>query len=399
MGMTNEQTFFLQILADHLNRRQTAPRENIDWATMLTFAQNHQVNGIIYYQCKRFLPDEVKKRLEKKYGSELFYYYRRLELYEQVKNAFSAAQIPFFTVKGLTVAQLYPFPALRTMGDCDIVVHTEDKEKAHAVLMELGFENEAKGGNEWVYFKDKLEFELHDHLLYVETSNTEASRKLTDAAAWQKAAPTDDGTCYELDWSFHFLFLFLHLKKHFIHYGVGFRQFMDLAVVFQHCELDWTWLQETLEELSLWSFFQICIALINRWFETASPFEPKQLDASFYEEAKEKIFANGVFGFDDVTNHESRRANDILWHRGPRWLARMKVLLGNVFPPYRVMRYVTFYAFVDRRPWLLPFAWIYRFFRSFRYRLTANGKALLNESMIPNEIIDVRKEALAKWGL
>ena len=399
MGMTNEQTFFLQILADHLNRRQTAPREDIDWATVMTYAQNHQVSGIVYYQCKRFLPDEVKKRLEKKYGSELFYYYRRLELYEQVKNALSAAQIPFFTVKGLTVAQLYPFPALRTMGDCDIVVHTEDKEKAHAVLIELGFENERKDGNEWVYFKDKMEFELHDHLLYDKPGNTAASRRVTDAFAWEKATSTGVGTCLELDWSFHFLFLLLHLKKHFIHYGVGFRQFMDLAVVLQHCNLDWTWLRDTLEGLSLWRFLLVCLALIERWFGTTAPIELEQIDEAFYQEATDKIFSNGVFGFDNEANIENRTTNSILWHRGPLWLARMKVLLGNVFPSYRNMRYVPHYSFVNCRPWLLPIAWVYRLFRSIRFRMAVRGKIILSETFIPSEKIDGRKEALAKWGL
>lgn len=397
--MTNEQSYFLQILSDHLNGRKSTANETIDWSVVLTFAQNHQVNGIVYYQCKRFLPDEVKKKPEKKYGSELFYYYRRLELYEQVKNALSAAQIPFFTVKGLTVAQFYPFPALRTMGDCDIVVHTEDKEKAHAVLMELGFENEAKGGNEWVYFKDKLEFELHDHLLYEEFGNTIASRRLTDSDAWEKATPAGAGTCCELDWSFHFLFLLLHLKKHFIHYGVGFRQFMDLSVMLQHCDLDWTWLKDTLEGLSLWRFLLVCLALIERWFGTTAPIEPEQIDEAFYQEATDKIFANGVFGFDDEANIENKTTNGILWHRGPLWLARLKVLIGNVFPSYRNMRYVPYYTFVNQRPWLLPVAWVYRFIRSIRFRMASRGKIMLSEALLSSEKIDGRKEALAKWGL
>lgn len=397
--MTNEQTFFLQILSDHLNGRQTTPQENIDWSVMMTYAQNHQVNGIVYIQCKDFLPDKVGQKLQRKYFSELYYYYNREALYKKVQQAFCEAQIPFFTVKGLAVAQFYPVPALRTMGDCDIVVHPEDKEKAHAVMMALGFECQSNGENEWVYFKNKMEFEIHDHLLYDELFNTESSRRYTDLAAWEKASSVSNESFFVLEWSFHFIFLLLHLRKHLVFYGVGFRQFMDLAVLSLHCDLNWNWLQKTLEEFGLRRFFQICLALLNRWFEIALPYKTPMLDDAFYEETTEKIIANGVFGFDEEANQLNGTINAIICRSGPRWLARATLLIGSIFPSYRNMRTVSYYAFVDKRPWLLPAAWIYRFYRFIRYHLTPNGKHLIENAMTPNEKLDSRKEILTKWGL
>ena len=397
--MENEQSFFLQILSDHLNGRQTTQQENIDWSLIMTYAQNHQVNGIVYWQCKDFLPDEVGKRLRNKYFSELYYYYNREALFKQVKQAFSAAQIPFFTAKGLSVAQYYPIPALRTMGDCDIVVHTEDKEKASSVLISIGFENPSRGTNEWVYYKNKLEFELHDHLLYDVSGNTKSSRNLTDQVAWEKAASTGEGSCHELDWSFHFLFLLLHLKKHMLRYGIGFRQFMDLAVILQHRDLDWTWLQNTLKELELWDFLLISLALLRRWFEITSPVDTLEVDDAFYEEATEKVLGNGIFGFNDETNFANATISAILQNRGPLWWRRAKVLISSAFPTYRNMRYVPYYALLDRRPWLLPVAWIYRFYRVFRYHTTMNGKVMLDHAMTARMRLDAQKETLTKWGL
>ena len=63
------------------------------------------------------------------------------------------------------------------------------------------------------------------------------------------------------------------------------------------------------------------------------------------------------------------------------------------------MRYVKSYAFLDGRPWLLPAAWIYRFYRSIRYRLGAKGRNLVSNAFIPDEKLDARLDELKKWGL
>lgn len=396
--MTNEQAFFLQILTDHLNGRSTAARADLDWPTELAYAQNHQVSGIVYEQCKSFLPELWQGALSAQHSTELFYYFNRVALFEQVTKALSEAEIPFFTVKGLDVAQFYPISALRTMGDCDIIVHPEDKEKAHGVMIGLGFENRLKQDIDWMYFKDGMEFEIHDHLLYNEAGNEAAGREFMDRA-WNYAAPTENGTRYALDWSFHFVFLLLHLKKHLIHAGIGFRQFMDLDVVIRRCRLDWDWLEDSLTKLGLWDFAQVCFALLRRWFETPLPFETAELPDGFCQEATEKILANGIFGFDDQANAENKSLNAITRKSGPRWWGRLKTLLESSFPPYRNMRYVPHYAFLDGRPWLLPYAWLYRFCFAARNRMGANGKRIIGEVLIPDEKLDARERELAKWGL
>ena len=396
--MTNEQTFFLQILADHLNGRSTAARADVDWPLLLDYAQNHQVGGIVFEQCKSFLPELWQEALTAKQSTELFYYYNRVALFERVTKALSEAEIPFFTVKGLDVAQFYPVPALRTMGDCDIIVHPEDKEKAHTVMTALGFENRLKQDNDWMYFKDSMEFEIHDHLLYDEAGNEAAGREFTDRA-WEYTAPTGSGTRYALDWSFHFVFLLLHLKKHLIHAGVGFRQFMDLDVVIRRCRLDWDWMNSTLNGLGLRDFAQVCFALLHRWFETPLPFETVDLPEDNYMDAAEKVFANGIFGFHDESNRESKSLNAITRKQGPRWWARTRTLLESTFPPYRNMRYVPHYAFLNGRPWLLPAAWLYRYWFAARNRMGKNAKRMIDGALIANDRLDARERELAKWGL
>lgn len=395
--MTREQITFLKILSDHLNGRETAPAEGVDWAAVERIARDHQVAGMVYVQCRDFLPEGVRTGLAEKNASELYYYYGRVKLFDQVAQALTKAGIPFYTVKGLNVAKLYPVPALRTMGDCDIVVHPEDKEKAHGVFEKLGFRVHGKEEMEWGYWKNDLEFELHDHLLYDEIVNDQNGIEFSDSA-WEMTRRVE-GQRYELDQSFHFVFLLLHLRKHIVSSGVGFRQFMDLDVVMRRCALDWAWINTALETLGLVRFARVCFGLLNRWFETPLPFPCEEMEEGFYEEATNKIFANGIFGFHDKANRENRALNAITQKSGRRWHARLSNLLQSIFPPYRHMRYVPQYSYINGRPWLLPTAWIYRFYRGVRYRMIDNGKRMMGNVFVSNEKLDARERELAKWGL
>ena len=395
--MTREQITFLQILSDHLNGRETAPAEGVDWAAVERIARDHQVAGMVYVQCRDFLPEGVRTGLAEKNASELYYYYGRVKLFDQVAQALTEAGIPFYTVKGLNVSKLYPVPALRTMGDCDIVVHPEDKEKAHGVFEKLGFRVHGKEEMEWGYWKNDLEFELHDHLLYDEVVNERNGIDFS-GSAWEMTRRVE-GQRYELDQSFHFVFLLLHLRKHIVGSGVGFRQFMDLAVVMRSCNLDWPWIEATLDKLALRRFAEICFTLLGRWFEVPMPFDCGAMTDEFYEEATAKIFGNGIFGFNDVSNRENNTANAILFKSGPRMLIRIKSLIGSAFPTYRNMRYVPQYAFINGRPWLLPAAWIYRVYRAVRYRMGQNGRRMIDKALISDEKLDARRKELEKWGL
>lgn len=80
--MTREQHTFLKILSDHLNGRETAPAEGVDWADVERIARDHQVAGMVYVQCRDFLPEGVRTGLAEKNASELYYYYGRVKLFD-----------------------------------------------------------------------------------------------------------------------------------------------------------------------------------------------------------------------------------------------------------------------------------------------------------------------------
>ena len=128
--MTSEQKYFIQILSDYLSGRVTEPREGTDWAQIQSWAHSHQVEGMIYYQCKRFISPEKSELFELTYDAALYYYNNRRYVLNKIQKAFETEKIPVLTVKGLLAAQWYSVPALRTMGDLDILVHKEEDRKS-----------------------------------------------------------------------------------------------------------------------------------------------------------------------------------------------------------------------------------------------------------------------------
>lgn len=391
--MTAEQEFFLQILADHLNGKSTAPRQSMDWNAVKEFAHAHQVEGIIYYQCKDFMPAEVCAFCKRFFKVSLFYYLNRKKLIRNIHEAFSVHDIPFFVAKGVEAAQYYPVPGLRTMGDTDLIVHVQDRERATKVLADLGFAYDHEyTGKELVYTYNRMEFELHYDLIYDETVTIPEHQAFFNNC-WDYVR---EGT---LDHNFHFLYLISHLRKHLMNKGVGFRQFMDIAVAVRNDDtLNWPWIEEKLDELHMKRFASVCFALIDRWFGVLSPIQTAMLEDAFIERATIRIFTDGVFGFENKDNEIAYISNELRGFRGPRWLARLSMIRRHAFPGYHHFQGNDKYAFFDGKPWLLPAAWCYRFYLLLRGQ-TATGKEAINRIMTPNQLLDAREEELRKWGL
>ncbi len=391
--MTQEQEFFIQLLSDHLAKRSTQRNDHVDWEKLAHISRIHQVDGIVFYQCREFMPSAVRSMFEQAFSATLYYFINRERDYNEIRNAFNTQGVSHFTIKGLEVAGCYPIPALRTMGDLDIIVQREDKEKAGRILELLGFAPGEKAPDyDWAYRHNGMLYELHHQFLYDEV----VTRK--DQASFFNNY-WDYVKNGKLDWSFHFLFLLAHLRKHMMNSGAGFRMFLDIAAVIKADPgFNWHWIEEKLQVLGMEKFSKICFALIERWFQVKAPIHYPALEEDFAEKATEKIFANGIFGFQDEKNSQNAAANGILKHGNARNLSRVLMVLGHMFPKYIHMRYIPAYKFIDGKPWRLPVAWMYRFIRLMMGK-TGGTKQFMEKVKTSNKDVDAREEELRQWGL
>ena len=377
--LTKEQDLFIKVLSDFINQNgKNEIPQSIDIASLAAYAKKHEVKAILYYQADlpEFLPS---------YAMTIYSNINRVDMLQELV---SAINISYFVLKGGVVSEFYPVPMLRTMGDTDFVVHTEDREKVHEILLKQGYECKTKHQDrEWQYFKDGRELELHDHLIYEENVNNPKQEAFFNNF-WPYVHHNT------LDLSFHFLFLVSHLRKHFMNEGVGFRHFMDIAVVAKYGKLDWLWIEKTADEIELLPFLKTVLAFVFRWFSVAVPIECAEITDEFYEVSTAKIFEDGVFGFENIENRGSVAIN---LYRKSGNIGTLKATLHQIFPSYGEMKAAREYAFIEGKPFLLPFAWACRII--IRSKKKGAVKTKLVETVASTEAIRKREEMYRQWGL
>lgn len=392
--MGQEDYLFIRILADFISEKKTNLDTNVDWLSILQMAKKHQVQGIIYYQCKDMLPDNIRETLEEAYLSTTYYYVNRKNLMGEITSAFCQSDLPFFSVKGYEVARYYPIPALRTMGDCDIVVHRTDVPRAVQLLQQLGYTgSKTITLQQWGCKKNGMHFEIHDKLVQEGEYATQVQAEFFN----NYDLYLKDGA---LDSSFHFMFLLMHLRKHFLNRGVGIRQFMDLAAMIKNNDsLNWIWIEDKLACLDLLKFAHVCYALVESWFDISAPVEYIGVEKEFAEQVALKVLADGVFGFNNRDNKKTDAHTALIVVKGPLWIRRIKVIFRSVFLSYEIMRGYPGCEFIDGRPWLLPVAWGKRFVMILKEKDKSSVASVMKNSMIPIEELRERKELLKKMGI
>ena len=397
--MDKEKKFFLQVLADYLNIRETAVPEDINWDMLWEIALSQQLTGVVYHQCKSGiassdLPDAIKNRWKQGYKYYSLLYLKRLALLKQVDTAFQKANIPYLIFKGTELAKLYPTPAQRTMGDSDILVHEEDKQRASEALVSLGFELDTHLPVEWFAQKDEIKIELHHRLIYNYHSVEIYSLQAWGDKAWNYVSCEKDKAQYQLDLTYHLIYTLLHLRKHLLLEGIGFRQFMDVAVLAAQPRINWPQANLWIKDLNLEKFSQVCFTFCKRWFDIKLPVKEVEIQEDFYNETTEKIMSGGVFGYhgdDGKEQKENTVLNEVHFTQSSATYSIFK----RIFLPYNTMRGIPYCKFLDGRSYLLPIAWCWRCL----YILCTRNPVPYLKGAYDKETKRKKEEMLMKWGL
>lgn len=391
--MEKEKLFFLQVLADYMNKRHTQVPDNLDWSVLEEIGQAHQLTGVIYHQCKNSivqsgLPDVEKVKWKRSYMYNFLLYSKRMALLSQIDAEFLKDNIAYLIVKGTEVAKLYPVPALRTMGDSDILVHEGDKQRACDVLKRLGFDVGTSSSREWYAAKNEIKLELHHSLIYDYSVELEAIQAWGNKI-WNHVSKQKDKSQCKLDLTYHLIYILLHLRRHLLFEGIGFRQFMDVVILATQPEINWHQADLWFKELKLEKFAATCFTCCSRWFDVKIPALKLELEETFYSESTAKIMNGGVFGSKDKEKIENILFNEMRFSKS----SSEHAILKNAFLPYKKMRLLPYCGFLNGRPWLLPIAWGWRLI----YRMEKVVPLL--KGAYDNETIKKKDDMLTKWGL
>jgi len=376
------------------------PDENMDWDKVLKYAKIHKVEHLLACAIKRHdylsCPDEIKIPLLCESRKVVFSNALHKSAILQLLRDMDEEGIHAILLKGYAIADCYEVPESRLSGDADIWIDVKDEERATLFMRRQGFsvEERWKTGHHSVCHHDllgcvELHVSLYDELIEeVWFRNKEGAEYIIEEKLTVNSA---DGKYYTLGYTDHFIFLVLHMIKHFILSGLTVQMMLDVALFLRkhkaHINTDRVW--EIICALSYGKLLN-CILWAMVQFGGFSPDDFPGLSAEVPEpmiRVLDDLENGGWMGSVNKTNREEgwfEYNRQIMLSSMPVWKYWLYMLKWKyvtvVFPPLSSLE--TKYPYLKRRPYLLPCAWTHRFFvRGFR----AVRKGALREAIVLNE--------------
>ena len=301
---------------------------------------------------------QMPEPLREQWEQALFGQKRRFGqyLYQQdaVLRLFAKAEISCVVMKGAVSASYYPEPAYRAMGDIDLLVYPQDREKAESLLLENGFRKFGYAdAMEQPFAKGSLIVEVHTGAFingaFVETINSYLLNHLE--APSRKTLYGFSFPC--LEEACNGLILLEHLHHHFRD-RLGFRQVIDWMMYVDGQLDDDTWnhgMGSFFREFGLETFAITVTAMCQKYFglRRVGISWTQGVDETLCDKLFDHIFSMGNFGRKLKANQNS--AAGML-----RDCSLPSILTGLQKSGQEN------WQLCHRHPWLRPFAWLYQIF-------------------------------------
>ena len=357
--MDLEYRTIIEILKSFIH--QTVPQipQDTNWDDVVYLAAINSVLGIVSYMIHKYRLEEEEEILEAcKSGYEREYRLNRWknQKKEELVLAFQKDSIDCIMFKGSVVRELYPIPEFRSFGDIDILIPKKQREKSRTLMKRMGYEESGAWEPVFTYKKSQEYYEFHTELLETDIPQKPECRMFF-REPWKHAVLQENNT-YRFDEEYHFLYLLTHLAKHMASSGAGIRMFLDLALYVMRFgeQMDWDQIQRNLKEMNLLTFAQTAMTAVRWWFHVESPLTDDSISQVFLEDFTESILLGGTFGREDKdsgmldVSREDRRSGKA---------NRITIMRKRLFPP--ASQIAARYTYLQKRPWLLPAAWVHRF--------------------------------------
>ena len=153
----------------------------------------------------------------------------------ELQKTYDAAGLSFILLKGLGLGAFYPSPDLRTGGDLDTLFHSAaEYERANDLLQQAGYklheESEVRYGHT-AFTYGRTIVENHGRAVFFDHKrhNRYFDALVRESIDTQSLVSQQHGdyTIATLPHELNVVYVFIHLFFHWLHWGVGFRQYSD----------------------------------------------------------------------------------------------------------------------------------------------------------------------------
>lgn len=246
--MKNINQIFLNLLCAYF-QNQTVAEIPTDLGALYDLAFKHNLVPIIYEVLRKnddfnpssnkFMNTAINQIVMQQQRTEQF-----LNIYQKLLNA----NLKPLVIKGLICRQLYPQSDYRCSSDEDIWIKPEDFNTCFQVLINNNFRctNKQLITDDFLntvqtinFTNNILTIEVHINpfgtLDNLHKQMNSCFKNVFDDSIIIKV---ENQTIFTLNPTNHYLFLIIHLYKHFISAGVGIRQVLDILIFYQHHQKD-----------------------------------------------------------------------------------------------------------------------------------------------------------------
>ncbi len=346
----------------------------LDGAALVQCALAEGVAPLLYtlVRGQAILPSTTEESLRLAYlesAARNFFLFRELE---KVLRSLSAQKIPVLLLKGAALGPaVYGNPALRPMGDLDLLVRPADAPRALEILASIGYRpirpplhpTTLTADESQVFLRyGEVNLELHWGLLDL----PHYSYRLPMERIWADARLISIGTAQA--WMLNTEDQILHLCAHLaLHHGEGRPRLLwlcDIAEVIVRAgeKLDWAALLERARSYDLLlPLQQVLPQLADEWQAPIPPAALEHLRETRPSPEESRLHTR-------LTAHRRSVARRFWDHLAgqPTWTKRLRFAWDSLFPSPAYMRE----RYAIRHPLLLPFYYPYRWLLGLRSALS-----------------------------
>lgn len=382
--MNSLQNGILQLITAAVTESRRELPADWDWEAVVQTGQRHQILPLLYYgalQIGADVPAEQKKVLELSTFRQVMISQNQQYALEALFAAFEEAGVAYMPLKGTLLKTLYPKAEMRSMGDADVLIQTQQYDRIRELMPTLGYTAVTESDHEFIWQSRVLYLELHKRLIPSYNKDYYAYY----GNGWQ-LAKIQNGHRYSMTDEDQFIYLFTHFAKHYRDGGIGLKHMTDLWVYRRHHPaLDEAYLQKELTALQLYTFYTHIRRTLAVWFEGAAADEHTDFITDF-------IFDSGLFGL-----HQNHVLSDGVKISQSGGNAKARKTWRLVFLPYANM--CEKYPWLKKMPILLPVMWVYRIVETVLFKGDRIQKQKANLDQMKAEDIENYRDALHFVGL
>ena len=228
----------------------------------------------------------------------------------QLQKTYEAAGLPFILLKGLSLGCFYPDAALRSGGDLDILFHSDaDYERGNELLRKAGHklhdDSEVRYGHTaFTYGRTIVENHARAVFFDHKRHNRHFDALVQEAISSGSLITQHHGdyTIKTLPHELNVVYIFIHLFFHWLHWGVGFRQYSDWLLMMTKLkgQLDEEKILSMAKDLDILYPMQLFAQAAIRYLRVSPeifPFPLLHQDDPHTEQIIRDVMYSGNFGF------------------------------------------------------------------------------------------------------